>query len=79
MQEEWMFLKYSRTEDLLAVRPKPKWRYESQWNFFFLLPFRKIVLGQQLQLVLPTIIRRVVLSKLREKIKKKLKREIKQE
>ena len=50
------------------VRPKPKWRYVSQWKFF-LLPFKKIILDQQLQLVLPTITRRVVMSKLRKKIK----------
>ena len=69
-----MFLKYSRTEDLLGQNQND---FMKASESFFLLPFRKIVLGEQLQLVLPTIIRRVVLSKLREKIK--LKREIKQE
>ena len=61
-----MFLKYSRTEDLLGQNQNDVMKAIED----FLLPFRKIVLGQQLQLVLPTIIRRVVLSKLREKIKK---------
>ena len=66
MQEEWMFLKYSSTEDLLGQNQNDVMQASES---LFLLPFRKIFLGQQLQLVLPTIMRRVVLSKLREKIK----------
>ena len=62
-----MFLKYSRTEDLLGQNQNDVMKASES---FFLLPFRKIFLDQQLQLVLPTIMRRVVLSKLRGKIKK---------
>ena len=58
-----MFLKYSRTEDLLGQNQKDVMKASES---LFLLPFRKIFLDEQL----PTIMRRVALSKLREKIKK---------
>ena len=61
-----MFLKYSRTEDLLGQNQNDVMLANES---FFLLPFKKIILDQQLQLVLPTITWRVVMSKLREKIK----------
>ena len=66
-----MFLKYSKTEDLLRQSQNDVMLGNES---FFLLPFKKIILDQQLQLVLPTITWRVVMSKLREKIKKAKKR-----
>ena len=61
-----MFLKYSRTEELLGQNQNDVMLANES---FFLLSFKKIFLDQQLQLVLPTITRRVIMSKAMEKIK----------
>ena len=59
-----MFLKYSRTEDLLGQNQNDV----MPMKVFFGCPLGKS-LDQQLQLVLPTITQPVVMSKLMEKIK----------
>ena len=62
-----MFLKYSRTEDLLGQNQNDVMLADEK--DFFCCPLGKSSLDQQLQLVLPTITRPVVMSKLMEKIK----------
>ena len=61
-----MFLKYSRTEDLLGQNQNDVMLADES---FFCCPLGKSSLDQQLQLVLPTITQPVVMSKLMEKIK----------